>query len=109
MHAQNAKIDSLLSVLKTAKEDTNKVNNLNNISGQYLKISDYIQGKKYCDYALSLARKINYEKGEANAHYNIGIMYLHQDKYPEALQAFNASLKIKMKIIVDPIVRTIVS
>ncbi len=33
----NAKIDSLLTLLKTAKEDTNKVNHLNKLCGEYRK------------------------------------------------------------------------
>ena len=37
----NIKIDSLLTLLKTAKDDTNKVNHLNNICREYLLKGDY--------------------------------------------------------------------
>jgi len=39
--AHQSKIDSLLTLLKKDKEDTNKVNHLNKIGSEYRKIGSY--------------------------------------------------------------------
>ena len=46
-HAQQSKIDSLINVLKTQKEDTSKVNTLNASSRQLWQTGNYAQAKKY--------------------------------------------------------------
>ena len=48
------KIDSLLQVLKTAKEDTSKINTLNRLSRQIWETGNYELAKKYADDAVQL-------------------------------------------------------
>jgi len=96
--AQNKQIDSLLSVLATAKEDTAKVNTLNNLSRQLEKIGRYAEARKYADDALFLAEKIGFKKGTANALNNIGNIYHEQSNYGEALKNHFAALKIREEI-----------
>ena len=67
----NSRIDSLLSLLKTAKEDTNKVNILYELSEECSE-EDIL---KYAQAALLLAEKLNYKKGVAVASNNIGYVY----------------------------------
>ena len=46
-HAQPSKTDSLLSLLKTDKEDTNKVNHLNGLAREMELSGDYEKGINY--------------------------------------------------------------
>ena len=93
--AQNAKIDSLLTLIKTAKEDTNKVNHLNNICWEYRKIGDYDKGLQYGTIGLNLGKKLHFKKGTASSYNNIGIIYANQGNYDKALENHFASLKLK--------------
>jgi AraC-like DNA-binding protein len=73
--AQNQTLDSLSSFLKNyPKEDTVKVNALNDLSSQYLWI-DYYLSIKHADSALELARSLNYSKGIATANNLKGFCY----------------------------------
>ncbi|MES2837053.1 MAG: tetratricopeptide repeat protein [Bacteroidota bacterium] len=92
--AQNTKIDSLLTVLKTAKPDTNKVKTLNLISRNYWKIGSFDSSLVYANTADELSKKINYKKGSAESLINKGIINDLQGKYPEAIKEFTASLKL---------------
>jgi len=95
---QQEKIDSLLKVLKTAGEDSSKVNSLNSLSTQLWQIGDYDRAKRYADDALTLSQKINYKKGKATAYNNIGVIYDYQGHYSEALDNYFISLKINEEI-----------
>ena len=59
-----ANIDSLLQVLKTAKEDTNKVKVLNELSNGYCFIGEYDSARKYSAAALQLAEMTNFTMGK---------------------------------------------
>ena len=93
--AQQNKIDSLLTLLKTDKEDTNKVIHLYNLCRGYELISEYDKGLAMGKQALTLAQNLGFKKGVGNAYNNIGNIYTHQGNYPEALKSYFASLKIK--------------
>src|SRR3989344_6059231 len=101
----NRIIDSLLTVLKTAKEDTNKVKALNKLSREYTNFSEYDKSIKYSKEALKTAILIESgtsqatvkkaaQKGMANAYNNIGIIYNEQGNFNKALENHFASLKI---------------
>ena len=93
-HGQ-VKIDSLLFVLQTEREDTNKVNTLNELCNEYETINDYVNGVKYGNIGLTLAKKIYYKKGEAESYTNSGIIYYEQLEYSKALDYLFNSLKIR--------------
>lgn len=93
--AQQTKIDSLLILLKTAKEDTNKVNTLNVLSKELINISDYAKAKIISDEALIISKKKFFNKGIGNALNNIGVIYKNQGNYSEALKNHFAALKIR--------------
>ncbi len=93
-----SKLDSLLSLLKTAKEDSNKVYLLNDASRQYIDIGKYPQAMKYADDAEKLAKKINFKKGRANAFNNKGKVLWSQGNYPEALKNHRQALAIREEI-----------
>ncbi|HYV92667.1 MAG TPA: tetratricopeptide repeat protein [Chitinophagales bacterium] len=92
--AQQSKIDSLENLLKTAKEDTNKVNILYQLSEECNE-EDIL---KYAMPALQLAEKLNYKKGMANACNNIGYAYGNQMNSSKALEYFKKSLVIQEEI-----------
>ena len=95
LFAQNKQIDSLLSILKTAKEDTGKVNLLNMLSQHLWRAAEYSRAIEYAADALSLGEKLRFNPGIANAYYNIGVTYWYRGNYTEALKAQLASLQIR--------------
>ena len=99
-HGQ-ALIDSLLTQLPKAKEDTNRVNIFNGLSRELTNTGDYAKAKQYADDAMAISEKINlpdgshgFKKGIATAYNNIGGVYWQQGNYPDALKYFFNALKI---------------
>ncbi|MFH1321230.1 MAG: tetratricopeptide repeat protein [Bacteroidota bacterium] len=91
--SQQNKIDSLLKLLDTAKEDTNKVNILNDLCSAYQN-SDPEKAKKYGKLALSQAEMLEYKKGIARSYDNMGNIHKNQGNYDKALEYYLKSLKI---------------
>jgi tetratricopeptide (TPR) repeat protein len=96
--AQNVKIDSLLNVLKTAKEDTNKVNTLNELSKKLWQTGNFDSAFIHAENAKKLSVKLNSKKGIAIACNSIGVIYFYQGNYPKALDNHFTSLEIKEDI-----------
>ncbi len=92
--AQNSNIDSLLTVLKAQKEDTNKVNTLYALSDKYETIGNYSEGLKNGNKGISLAIKLGFQSGLSKCYNNIGIIYKKQGNYPKALEYYTKSLKV---------------
>src|ERR1035437_3742011 len=63
-------IDSLLSILKTSKDDTNKIKTLNALSRLYANTSNYEPALQDAQEALQRSEKILYKKGMAAAYNN---------------------------------------
>src|SRR3972149_5747779 len=90
-HAQPSKIDSLLSLLKKDKEDTNKVNHLNDL-GWEMKYSNPDTAIILSNQALAIATVIagnevtkqSDRKFIANSLGNLGAYYWLQGDYPKA-------------------------
>ena len=59
----NHKIDSLKIALKLSKADTNQVNILDELAGEYNSIIAYDTAYEYTKTGLNLARKLKYNKG----------------------------------------------
>jgi len=57
-HTQNNTIDSLQKVLKTQKEDTNKVNTLNELCNELRFINDFKNSLQCAEEAISLAENL---------------------------------------------------
>ena len=98
LFAQNKYIDSLLAVLRVAKEDTSKVNLLNTLSSELVLEINYSLARKYADDALLLSEKLNFKKGIAGAYNNFGVIYSNQFNYGEAFRNYLTSLKIREEI-----------
>ena len=98
LFAQNKYIDSLLAVLRVAKEDTSKVNLLNTLSSELVLEINYSLARKYADDALLLSEKLNFKKGIAGAYNNFGVIYSNQFNYGEAFRNYLTSLKLREDI-----------
>ena len=96
--AQNQKIDSISTLLKTDKEDTNKVTHFNKLCWEHFLIGLYDEGLNYGKQGLALAQNLSFKKGMAASYNNIGIIYERQGNYPLALQNHFTSLKIREAI-----------
>jgi two-component system, NtrC family, sensor kinase len=88
--AQSQKDDSLKQVLSIAKEDSNKVNMLLQLSRDYM-VTAPAEAGRYSMEAENLARKIEFKSGEAFALKNIGMVYYNQTKYVETIDYWNQS------------------
>ena len=93
--AQAPQIDSLKKLLAITKEDTVKIAAL-------VKLSFYDptfqHGLDLAEEALILARKIKYEKGEADCLHQVGNQYWFISNYPMALHYYLEALKIRERI-----------
>ncbi|MHB8259080.1 MAG: tetratricopeptide repeat protein [Bacteroidia bacterium] len=103
--SQNRKIDSLQALLKTDKEDTNKVKHLNNVCNEYIKIGSYDTAIVLANQALALCDSsfeggkgdvltLFYTCAKANAYNTLGNVNLQQGNYPKALDYYLKALKI---------------
>ncbi|MGP8216755.1 MAG: tetratricopeptide repeat protein [Bacteroidia bacterium] len=91
--SQQHVIDSLRHVLKTDKEDTNKVNHLNALAYTFYTVNPDTT-ILLAQQAASLSRNINWTKGEANAYRQAGIGYWAKGDYPKALDYYLKALKM---------------
>ncbi len=95
---QTKKIDSLQKVLRTRKEDTNKVNTLNKLSFEYQAINDYKTALQIANESLLLAIKINYKAGQANAYMSLGASHEEQFDFNQSRKDYYSAIKIKEEI-----------
>lgn len=90
----DTKIDSLLNVLKTAKEDSNRVFTLISLGGLLQVTSRYVESKYYTEEALVLAKKLNLINAMGEAYTALGIVYGRQGDHSSSLENFIAANKI---------------
>jgi tetratricopeptide (TPR) repeat protein len=98
LYAQTKTIDSLAKDLQTQKEDTNKVNTLNELAYEFTYNADSQKSFRFANQAISLAEKINYKKGKALAFFRLGISYGWHNNIAEADKNFNTALKLYQEI-----------
>jgi adenylate cyclase len=96
--AQDQKsVDSLLSVLKTVKQDSAKANILDALSKVYWGNNS----EKAMDYAkqeLTLSEQCGYKKGIGNAYNSIGVVHKQNGNYFSAMEFHKKALKISEEI-----------
>jgi tetratricopeptide (TPR) repeat protein len=97
-HAQTKTIDSLQKDLQTRKEDTNKVNTLNELAYEFTNNADPQKSLRFANQAISLAEKINYKKGKALAFLRLGVSYAWHNNFAEAGKNFNTALILYQEI-----------
>jgi tetratricopeptide (TPR) repeat protein len=87
--------DSLIAVLKTAQEDSNKVELLHAVGSGLYNIKEFQQAVQYETSSLELANKLNLKKAESRAYNYLGTIHRDVGNYTEALKNYFACLKIK--------------
>ncbi len=90
--------DSLLNSLKTAKEDTSKINTLNVLSRQYLNTGSYEEAIDYAKQSKRLSEELGFKRGLGDSYSNIGVACWYQGIYERALENHFEALKIRESI-----------
>lgn len=90
---EQAKLDLLNEKLKTAIEDTNKVNLLQKMSFEYNSLNPEL-GVEYGNRSLELAKKLGWKKGIAKSYNSIGGNNFALGNFENALDNFKKSLKL---------------
>lgn len=93
--AQSPQEDSLNKILANSKEDTVKVMALAMLS---FYDQSFQRSLDFAQKGLALAKKIKYEKGEAECTAKIGASYWFISNYPMALHYYLEALKISERI-----------
>ncbi|HEX7414625.1 MAG TPA: tetratricopeptide repeat protein, partial [Bacteroidia bacterium] len=115
--SQNKKLDSLLTLLKTDKQDTNKVKHLNKISELYWRIGSYDTAIVLVNQALAITETslralakqsvsdaeiasltLAMKKGKTTAYNTLGNVYWNQADYPKALDYYFKALKMREEL-----------
>jgi serine phosphatase RsbU (regulator of sigma subunit)/tetratricopeptide (TPR) repeat protein len=97
--AQTHKIDSLLTLLKTQKEDTSKVNTLSELARAYLfDLNDCQKVGEYGSKQLALSLKLNFNKGIAYGYLNRAIFYRSSGELDSALVYDKKSLPVMIEM-----------
>jgi serine phosphatase RsbU (regulator of sigma subunit) len=97
--AQTHRIDSLLSLLKIAKEDTVKANILTELARAHLfELNDISKMYTYGVQGLKLSRQLNYKKGIAYGLMHTGIFKRSHGDYKEAITYAEKSLELMKEI-----------
>ncbi|HOY16682.1 MAG TPA: tetratricopeptide repeat protein [Haliscomenobacter sp.] len=98
VYSQSHTLDSLQKVLITQKEDTNKINTLNEIRIYYSKKNDSKKALQYAKEALALSEKIGFNKGRIRGYWNVGNIYYTQSNQSEYIKYLSAGLQLSIKI-----------
>jgi len=95
---KNAEKDSLLQILRTLPEDTNKVNILNRLSYIIADRNNVREAIKFGERALKDASKFNFTRGILLAHSNLGYAYRISGGFDKAILNQKAVLSISNSI-----------
>jgi len=95
---QNKNIDSLLTLLKKDKPDTNKVKHFSKLCMDYESVGLYDTVMRYANLELQLAQQLNLKKEIFSSYNNLGIVYRNQGNYPKAIDYYFKELKIAEEI-----------
>ena len=97
LHAQQKKIDSLLSVLSMQGRDTNRVHTLVNLCYVYAG-KDNAKSLQYGSEALALARALSFKRGIAKALIELGPVYGAEGEHMKAQEYLQQGLRIAREL-----------
>ncbi|MEM7655829.1 MAG: tetratricopeptide repeat protein [Bacteroidota bacterium] len=91
-------IDSLEQALTNQViPDTNRCYTLIRLGTAYLDVSP-TTARETAEEALALALELGFQKGEIPAYQVMGIAYVHQENFNEAIQFFRKALEVQQKL-----------
>jgi len=94
MNAQKKVNDSLITIIKNEKEDTNKIISILSLAdGLYVK-DEYHATDSLDRIVLALSQKLDFKKGSVKAYISLGNIYTSQGNYAEALKYLNQAMGI---------------
>jgi serine phosphatase RsbU (regulator of sigma subunit) len=97
--SQTRNIDSLLKLLPTMKEDTVKINLLNDITRSYMvEVNNSEKVAEYAAQGLLLSQKLNFKRGIAVGTFYKGFGYWSKGNYKAALIHYKQALDIMTEI-----------
>ena len=96
--AQNHESDSLQNILKTEKEDTNKVKTLNALGSVFYRTNKYDSSLFYTNKGKELAEKIGYEHGLADAYCTLANTSAYKGNYNGAIDNASKAIALSRKI-----------
>ena len=100
--SQNAKIDSLKSIVETKAKDTAMVSTLNELSSAFIGVGEASESLKYSAKAIELATELGHIKGKAYGLKWLGIGYFYQGNLEESDKYLNESLD-NFKVLQDSV------
>jgi serine phosphatase RsbU (regulator of sigma subunit)/Tfp pilus assembly protein PilF len=106
--AQDSQIDSMVMALQGMREDSVKVNAMNDIAAGVYR-TDPDKAIKYSQEAKALAEQLNFPSGVALAYKNIGLGYYMQGNYVEASKNWESSMEIYEELGDDQMVANILN
>jgi adenylate cyclase len=95
---KRSKIDSLKTILLSAKIDTDRVKILNHIAITYFK-TDLDSGVHYAEAAFKLAKRVNFDRGLLLVYGAYGNALIHVGKYEEALKLSDEGILFMDKLL----------
>jgi len=91
---QDHKTDSLISVIKNAKEDTNKIVSILLLADRFYIKDEYHSTDSLDRMALALSQKLGYKKGSVKAYISQANICISQGNYAEASKYLNQAMDI---------------
>ncbi|MCE3227356.1 MAG: protein serine/threonine phosphatase [Bacteroidetes bacterium] len=96
--AQTRMADSLIALLKTGSQDTVRANRLINLAMELVYNNENKKGMDYANEAMTLSKKLNFEKGIATCYRIYGRDFNDKSEYDKATEMFNESISRFTKI-----------
>lgn len=94
---ENPLADSIRLLLISAKEDTNKVNLLNDL-GWELKFDNPKQARATLREAAQLATQLSYPRGEAQSYNNLGVVETIHEQFESAKENYEKALILREQL-----------
>ena len=94
---QSSKVDSLINLLTTTKDDTLKVTILNRLFLEF-EYTDDVKAFDYLNKSLELCKKSNYQKGLFTTYTNFAYYYEDKSNFHQALTNYTFALKAAEKL-----------
>lgn len=99
LSAQTRSLDSLLSIVDTMKEDTNKAKTITTILSTYIRSSrDPKKMEEFAWKELAISQRLQYQKGIGYAYSHIGLCYEYKGNSDMALYYHNKALQLRKRI-----------